>query len=212
MWYPKHLREVLFDNKLTFDNHIYNLYAKPSRKLNVPYRLLSLRTNKMRQIMKANISSQFSCCSLLWMNYSRTLNNKINRIHKRSFWVVYDDRKTTFKQLLDKDRTVSIHTRNLQILVTEMFQLKFRELSSILHEVFQIDNSNNYNFRKIGDLNLVIFKTCIMETKTISVSGLKLWIILPDEYKNLTTLKEFKAKVTLKVLIFMRTNFRAFAH
>ena len=141
MWYPKHLREVLFGNKLTFDNHIYNLYAKPSRKLNVPYRLLSLRTNKMRQIMKANISSQFSCCSLLWMNYSRTLNNKINRIHKRSFWVVYDDKKTTFRQLLDIGRTVIIHKRNLQILVTEMFQLKFRELSSVRHEVFQIDDS-----------------------------------------------------------------------
>ena len=51
-----------------------------------------------------------------------------------------------------------------------------------------------------------------METKTISVLGLKLWIILPDEYKNLTTLKEFKTKISLKVLIFTRTNFRAFAH
>ena len=75
--------------------------------------------------MKAFITSQFSYCPLTWMNHSRTLNNKINRIHAaRSLQLVYNDKKSTFKELLDKDKGVSMHTRNLQILVTEMFKVK----------------------------------------------------------------------------------------
>ena len=74
--------------------------------------------------MKAFISSQFSYCPLTWMNHSRTLNNKINRIHERSLRVVCNNKNFTFKELLDKDKAVSIPTRNLQILVTEMFKVK----------------------------------------------------------------------------------------
>ena len=43
---------------------------------------------------------------------------------------------------------MSLHTRNLQRLVTEMFNLKIGESPSIMHEMFQIDESNNYNLRK----------------------------------------------------------------
>ena len=36
-----------------------------------------------RPIMKSFINSQFGYCPLIWMNHSRALNNKINRIHER---------------------------------------------------------------------------------------------------------------------------------
>ena len=52
------------------------------------------------------------------MNHSRTSNNKINRIHDTSLRLVYIDRKNHFKELLNKDKAVSTHTRNLWILVT----------------------------------------------------------------------------------------------
>ena len=111
---------VLIDNKLTFDKHINNSCAKPSQKLNALCRVSSfMSTNNKRLVMKVFISSQFSYCPLIWMNHSRTLNNKINRIHERSLRVVYNDKAVTFKELLDKDKAVSIYTKNLQILVTD---------------------------------------------------------------------------------------------
>ena len=122
-----------------------------------------MSTNKKRVNAKAFISSQFSYCPLIWMNHYRKLNNKINRIHERSRRVVYNDKKVTFKELLDKDKAVSIHTRNLKILVTEMFKVKTGESPSIMHEIFQIDDSNNFNLRK--NFSLVILKQCIMELK-----------------------------------------------
>ena len=72
---------VLIDNKLTFEKHINNLCTKASQKLNALCRVSSfMSTNKKRLVMKTFISSQFSYCPLIWMNHSRTLNNKINRI------------------------------------------------------------------------------------------------------------------------------------
>ena len=83
-----------------------------------------MSSNRKWLVMKAFISSQFSYCSFTWINHSKTLNNKVNRMHERSLRVVYNYKNFTFKELLDKDKAVSIHTRNLQILVTEMFEVK----------------------------------------------------------------------------------------
>ena len=114
--------------------------------------------------MKAFISSQFSYCPLIWMNHYKTLNNKINMIHDRSLRVVYNDKKVTFKELLDNGKAVSMHTKNLQILVTKMFKVKNGESPSIMHEIFQIDDSNNFlTSGKTGNLSLVILRQFIME-------------------------------------------------
>ena len=48
---------------------------------------------KRRTLMKAFIQSQFNYCPLIWMLHSRTLNNKINRIHDRALRTVYSDYK-----------------------------------------------------------------------------------------------------------------------
>ena len=98
--------------------------------------------------MKYFISSQFGYCPLIWMNHSRTLINKIYRRHERSLRVVYNDTRSTFKELLDKNKAVSIQTRFLQLLFTEIVGVNIGVLPPIMHEIFLIDNFNNYNLRK----------------------------------------------------------------
>ena len=62
--------------------------------------------------MKSFITSQFGYCPLIWMFHSRTSNNKINFIHERTLKITYNDRKSSFEELLRKGNTVSIHHRN----------------------------------------------------------------------------------------------------
>ena len=64
--------------------------------------------------MEAFIESQFSYCTLIWMFCSRTMNTKINHIHKRGLRLVYDDYSSTFTDLLKKDKIVCIHHCNIQ--------------------------------------------------------------------------------------------------
>ena len=73
-------------------------------------------------IMKAFIESQFGYCPLVWMFHSRSLNNKINRIHKRLLRITYNDKSSSFQNLLEKDNSVTIHDKNIKILATETYK------------------------------------------------------------------------------------------
>ena len=78
---------------------------------------------KKRIIMNAFLKSQFNYCLLVWMCCNRSLNTKINRLHKRCLRIVYNDKKSSFNELLVKDGSVSIHHQNLQKLAAEMFKV-----------------------------------------------------------------------------------------
>ena len=57
------------------------------------------------------------------MFHSRNLNDKINSVYKRALQVVYLDNTSSFKQLLEKDKSVTVHQRNIQLLAMEMFKI-----------------------------------------------------------------------------------------
>ena len=136
-----------------------------------------ISNNKKRLVMKAFTSFHFSYCPLILIN---RINNR-NRIHEKSLRVVYNDKKATFKELLDKDKAVSIHTRNLQIIVTEEFKVKIGEFPSTIHEISQIDDCDNSNLWKNREFEPCNHKTVFYVTEIISILVPKLWIILPNE-------------------------------
>ena len=69
-------------------------------------------------------------------------------IYERSLRVEYNDKKAILKKILGTEKTEIIHTITLQILVTEMFQVKIGKMPTIMHKDFQIENPNNYKWRK----------------------------------------------------------------
>ena len=69
--------------------------------------------------MNSFFISQFDYCSLVWMCHSRLMNNKIKRLHQKYLRIVYSDKTLLFEELLDKDGSITIHTRNLQVLATD---------------------------------------------------------------------------------------------
>ena len=70
------------------------------------------------------------------MNHSRTLNNHINGLHKRALSLVYNNLSSSFSKLLEKDKSVNIHHRNLQTLAYEVFQVRNNVAPKILTEIF----------------------------------------------------------------------------
>ena len=58
-------------------------------------------------LLNAFFISQFSYCPFVWMFHSRGKNNKINGIHERCLRIIYNDYKSTFYELLEKDGSVS---------------------------------------------------------------------------------------------------------
>ena len=66
--------------------------------------------------MNTYFISQFGYCLLVWFNHSRTRNNRINGLHKRALSLVYNDFESSFKELLEKDKSLTLHHSNLQTL------------------------------------------------------------------------------------------------
>ena len=83
---------ITIDHELKFDIHVNNLCKEASLKLNALARIAAfMNFSKKRIIMKLFIESQFGYCPLIWMFYSRRLNNKINRIHDRALRITYSE-------------------------------------------------------------------------------------------------------------------------
>ena len=135
-----------FDSNLSFEGHVTSLCKKASQKSHALARISHyMDLNKRRSIMKAFITSQFSYCPLIWMFHSRNLNNKINRIHDRALRLVYQN-NLSFSELLDLDNSVTVHQKNLQVLVTEIYEVKNGIAPEIMKDIFELQNLS-YNLR-----------------------------------------------------------------
>ena len=67
----------------------------------------------------------------VWMCYDRYLNHKINRLYERCLRIIYSSKKSSFDELLDKDKSVYIHHQNIKKLVpkcSKLFKVKTLKL------------------------------------------------------------------------------------
>ena len=102
--------------------------------------------NKLRNLMRIFIYSQFQYFPLIWMFHGRQLNQKINQIQERALRITYKDTESTFSELLQKDCAVTIHTKNLQILMTEMYKTK-NELNLLYMQEILQENTTRYDLQ-----------------------------------------------------------------
>ena len=79
------------------------------------------------------------------MCHSRTLNNRIDNIRLRALRIVYQDKKSSFEELLQKDNSVTVHMKNLQYLATKIFRVKSGLSPIIMNEVFDFQENESHN-------------------------------------------------------------------
>ena len=186
---------VTIDNGLNFKEHVSKLCKKVSGKLHALARVSNFMSQaKLRVIMKAFIESQFSYCPLVWMFHSRTLNNRINKLHERGLHMVYKDYSLSFDELLRKDNSFSIHHRNLQKLATEMYKA-LNNISPYLVKSIFPTREIPYNLRNKNPFLRTSVHTVFNGTETLSFRGPKTWDLVPEDIKCAKSLNEFKTKI-----------------
>ena len=82
------------------------------------------------------------------MFHLRTLNNKINRLHEKALRDVYDDCKSKFDKVLEKDGFLSIPHINIQTLAIEIFNFLNGLSRQKMNEVFQVKSPAPYHLRE----------------------------------------------------------------
>ena len=186
---------ITIDNRLKFTEHVSTICKRANQKLHALARISSyMNQNKLRILMKAFVTSQFSYCPLVWMFHSRSLNNKINRLHERALRLVYRDHKSSFQQLLHKDNSVTIHHQNIQRLAIEMFKIKNKISPTPMQDLFT-KNQCNYELRNKRLWEPTNARTMTYGTETVTFMGPKIWDLIPTEIKKANSLTTFKSKI-----------------
>ena len=102
---------------------------------------------KRRILMNAFFKAQFNYCPAVWMFHSRSLNNKINRLHERCLRIIYNDKHSNFEELLVKDNSVPIHHNNIHTLAIEIYKVASGICPEIMNDIFKLREKTHYNLR-----------------------------------------------------------------
>ena len=121
---------------------------------------------------------------------NRTLNGRINRIHEQALRIVYRDKTLSFTELLQKNNAVTVHQRNLQVLVTEFYKVKMGVAPQLVKECFPLIKYTIWD--PFMSLNLWNVKTVHYGTESLSFLGPKIWEFLSLDIRSSQTLTEFK--------------------
>ena len=99
--------------------------------------------------------------------------------------------KPLFQDLLDKNKSVTIHVKNVRALAVEMLKVSNNYPISLMSEIF--DKRNNvYDFRNPPEFARRNVRSAFNGTESISFLGPKIWDIVPSELKQLETVNAFK--------------------
>ena len=129
------------------------------------------------------IKSQFNYCPLVWMFCSRKSNNLINKVQGRALRLITNDYQSSFNFLLNKFNEFSVHQRNLQTLMIELYKIKHQIAPPIMNSRF-VFRENTHNIRNYQILSNNVRKTVRYGSETIFYRSPFLWANLPQEYKS----------------------------
>ena len=116
-------------------------------------------------------------------DYSKGDNAKINKIHKRTLRTIYHDYTSSFSELIHKSKGVTIHTKNLQLLMTEVYKFINGLGQGFMSEIFNLA-TEKYNLRSKHRLTIPKVQFVKHGYQTISFRVAIIWNNLPNKYKE----------------------------
>ena len=96
----------------------------------------------LKLLMKTFVMSRLSYCSLVWMFHDRNLNNKMARIRERALRIaLFKEDVSRFEKLSEMDNAVTVHQRNLQLLMVVIYKTKYDLNPSFMKQILRKRNA-----------------------------------------------------------------------
>ena len=71
----------------------------------------------------------------IWMCHNKRINNQINKLHGRTLRFLYNNKRSSSWELLETDKSRTIHERNIHILLTKIFKVKIMVAQELMKEI-----------------------------------------------------------------------------
>ena len=82
--------------------------------------------------------STFKYCPLMWVFSGKIESKSINKIDKCTVQLIYDTKDATFEDLLERDKSLTIHEDNLHKLLVDNLQINTLNQPTNIVEFFQL--------------------------------------------------------------------------
>ena len=106
--------------------------------------------------------------------------------------IVHNDYSYTFEDLPNKNKSVTIHQRNLHQLATEIFEVKIEIAPITMNEIFTFIKNNTYDLRSGMYLSRVNVHSTQYDMESTGNLGAKIWNLAPVHMKDLKIISTFK--------------------
>ena len=182
---------ITLDRDLSFHSHAIEICKKATAKTKALSRIRGyLSQQKADHLFNAYIMSSFNYCPLVWMFCSKQASNLINATHYRALCARYNSYSSTFGELLTRSNSVTIHTKNLNLLVTEIFKSLNQLNPEFMWNSFDIKR-NFYDLRQ-GTRLVIPFASTTKAVNSFDFRAALAWNHLPQSLKSLNHLSKFK--------------------
>ena len=185
---------VTIDSQLSFFPHISQICKKASAKTKALMRIRNYLTQYQADLLFSSfIMPPFNYCPLVWMFCSKQAQNLINVTHHKALCARFNSFSYTLDELLIKSNSSTIHTKNLQLLVGEVYKSLNRLSPEIAWDIFTPKQSR-YNLRQGSSLIIPNARTT-RGMNSFDFRAALAWNYLPNQVKCEKSLSKCKSGI-----------------
>ena len=116
----------------------------------------------------------FIYCPLICIFCAKTDNKSMNKFPKRIFRLIYDTEDASFEDLLERDKSRTIHVDNILTLLVKIYKL-IDCINSPIKWIFFVLKRNRYNLRSKNLLKIPDTSTSQYGTQALCFKGSLQW-------------------------------------
>ena len=182
---------VTIDDQLSFYPHIAKVCQKASAKIKALMRIRNYLTQKQADVIyNSYIMSPFNYCPLVWMFCCKKAHNLINITHHKALCARLNTFTYNMDELIQLSKSNYIHTKNLRLMLIEVFK-SWNHLNPPIMWEFFTPRENTYNLRQ----GISVFIPRANNSKTLNSFTFRAamaWNNLPANLKLSDSLNGFR--------------------
>ena len=183
------------DDKLSFKNHVNDVYTKASKQVNALMRLSNCLDKDTKLLLyNAFILANYEYCPSVWSLCNKTLLKKLCKIQCRALRFVTCNFNADYEDLLIQCNSRNVSSNFIIKIAIEMYKVAKNLLPTFVNELFP-NYRNNYSLRRQNNFLLKSPNTTNYGKLSFVYTGVKVWNELPNAIKEAGSLEHFKVLI-----------------